>query len=166
METIENITVKQFIENYLIRDIALVKKDYPYFAFLLMAVGFEFLGKCQSEDDWNHQNPQYYFENGFQLTELAERYRDLDLYHNLRCGLVHSLLIKDRISLSDKGNDSLSDSIISCDEFYEHFKSACEKVLNGEVEIRKDLNSTFFPVSTINSSSVTGSTQTNIVAHR
>ena len=166
METIENITVKQFIENYLIRDIGDIKEKYPYFAFLLMSVGFEFLGKCLYDEEWNHQNLSGYFMDGFQLTGLAERYSDLDLYHNLRCGLAHSLLIKDGILLSDKENDHQSDSTISCDEFYEHFKRACEKVINGDVEIKKDLDSPFLGVSKINDSSVTGTTQTDVIVQK
>ena len=68
--------------------------------------------------------------------------------------------------MSDKENDHQSDSTISCGEFYELFKRACEKVINEEVEIKKDLDSTFFIVSKTNDSSVTGTTQTDVIVQK
>ena len=167
MEKTGNITVKQFIEDYLIRDIGDIKEKYPYFDFLLMSVGFEFLGKCLVERDWHVDNySKEDFCKGFETTGTEDKYNSLNLYRNLRCGLVHSLLIKDGILLSDKGNDHLLDSTISCGEFYELFKKACEKVINGEVEVKKDLYSTFFIVSKTNDSSVTGTTQTDVIVQK
>lgn len=45
MSTTEEKTVKEFIKEYLIDQIGEIKENYPYFAFLLMSVGIEFLGE-------------------------------------------------------------------------------------------------------------------------
>ena len=58
----ENVTVENFIQDYLIKQIGEVKACHPYFAFALIAIGIEFLGKCQnSYTDWNyykHSQPE------------------------------------------------------------------------------------------------------------
>lgn len=65
MNTTVNVSAREFIEDYLIKQINTIKQDNPYFAFLLMAVGIEFLGRCQSTNDWNNtQNSKTYFDDG------------------------------------------------------------------------------------------------------
>ena len=176
MSTTKDITVREFIKEYLIDQIGEIKEKYPYLAFLLMSVGIEFLGKCQSSDDWNanKSNSKQDFGKGLNIKPL-DVYKNLDLYKNLRCGLAHSLLTKGQLALSNKGEKSA----INCDEFYEKFKEACEQVINGKkdenkkiyingnIEIKKDLDDIFFTITQTQNatngtvSSVTSTTQIN-----
>lgn len=175
MSTTEEKSVKEFIKEYLIDQIGEIKENYPYFAFLLMSVGIEFLGKCQSSDDWNEPgNSRRDFDNGLEIKPLDE-YKHFDLYTNLRCGLAHALLTKGQLVLSDKGEKSA----INCDEFYKKFKKACEQVINstkdennkiyinGNIEIKKELNDIFITITPTQNatngtvSSVTSTTQSN-----
>ena len=171
-ETSKVITARDFISEYLIDQIGKIKDTYPYFAFLLMAVGIEFLGKCLNEpkDDWKGtKSPEVYFNDGLRLLDIYEDIKDLDLYHILRCGMVHSLLTDNSLKLSDKSGGEPS---ISCKDFYESFRKACQKVLEGRtdgIEIIKDLDAGFLNVDTTidedgSSVSTTGATSTHVVA--
>ena len=157
MKAVGDISVRQFIQEYLIDDIGEVVKKHPYFAFLLISVGIEFIGKCQNDHDWDDYkiiSPHDNFENGLKFKPL-KAYANKNLYQDLRNGLAHALLIKNNLNLSDKNaNNSLSS-----DEFYDRFKEACKLVLNAtkradgrtftsdNIEIKKDLDSTFFNIS-------------------
>lgn len=153
--TTENVTVREFIKKYLIDKIEDVKNSHPYFAFLLMAVGIEFLGKCQNEHDWDDHDkigPRTNFEKGLKIGALKKYANITDLYDNLRNGLAHSFLIKKGIKVSD--GDSVG--AINSHILYDDFKNACYEVLNAisgvdgilrtskGIEIKKDLDATFF----------------------
>lgn len=159
----KNITVKDFIEDYLIAKIGEIKDDQPYFAFVLMAIGIEFLGKCQNNvSDWNYYTkgqPKRDFNKGMKLAPL-KKYKSRNLYDSLRCGLAHSLSTKG-LALSDKKNKKS----ISCDEFYADFVAACNEVLSGRVPMPKKNLSDIFFVETISNdgSSTTGHSQSNQV---
>nr|MBQ5604218.1 hypothetical protein [Bacteroidales bacterium] len=158
MET-KDITVREFIKNYLIVQIGEIKNNHPYFAFLLMAVGIEFLGKCQNSYDWDDSKekikPYENFENGLQLGPLKKYANIKGLYDKLRNGLAHALLIKQGIKVS-QGD---SPNALNSDTFYADFKEACESVLNAKdngcgkimtadsIEIKKDLDATFFTIT-------------------
>lgn len=177
MET-SDVTVRYFIQKYLIGQIGLIKKDYPYFAFLLMAVGIEFLGKCQNEHDWDDYKliqPRENFNNGLNLDPL-KKYANLDLYDKLRNGLAHSLLIKQGINVSEGDYPNALNS----NTFYSDFEAACNLVLNAKddgsgkimttdgIEIKKNLDATFFTITVGTNKegelfSITATTQSNQV---
>ena len=158
MNTTVNVSVRQFIQEYLIDDIGNIVKTHPYFAFLLMAVGIEFLGKCQNSYDWDDYNsnigPRKNFNNGLKIGPL-KRYANMDLRDKLRNGLAHALLIKQGIKVA-QGD---SPNALNSDTFYADFKEACESVLNAKdngcgkimtadsIEIKKDLDATFFTIT-------------------
>ena len=124
-------TVQEFIEECLIADIGKLKSEYPYFAFLLLATGIEFLGKCQNNNaDWQTTGQsESDFNTGLSL--FPPKYQGMDLYNNLRCGLAHAFIPDKGLRLSDvKGQDN---TVLSCEEFYDDFKAACNKVLSGQV---------------------------------
>ena len=124
-------TVQEFIGECLIADIDKLKGEYPYFAFLLMATGIEFLGKCQNSiADWQTTGQgKSDFKKGLSL--FPPKYQGMDLYNNLRCGLAHAFIPDKGLRLSDvKGQDN---TVLSCEEFYDDFKAACNKVLSGQV---------------------------------
>ena len=152
-----NVSVRKFIQDYLIDQIGDIKNTNPYFAFLLMAVGIEFLGKCQNEHDWDDYKliqPRDNFNNGLKIGTL-KKYANKDFYDKLRNGLAHALLIKKGVKLSEgEYEDALNSNTL-----YQDFKIACNEVINaakGEdgilrtsegIEIKKDLDATFFYVS-------------------
>ena len=126
---IKDITIRQFIQDYLIVQIKNIKNNHPYFAFLIMAIGIQFLGKCQNDFDWDDYKdipPSDNFKKGLRITPL-QKYVSMDLYDKLRNGLAHALLIKQgvNVSLEDISN------AINCDTFYTDFKNACELVINA-----------------------------------
>lgn len=124
-------TVQEFIGECLIKDIGRLKDEYPYFAFLLMAAGIEFLGKCLNEHvEWQTQGQSRPdFDTGISL--FPPKYHGMDLYNNLRCGLAHAFIPDKGLRLSDvKGQDN---TVLSCEEFYDDFKAACNKVMSGQV---------------------------------
>lgn len=162
--TTKNVTVENFIKEYLIQQIGDIKDKQPYFAFTLMAIGIEFLGKCQNNNpNWNYyakRQPQKDFNKGMGLAPL-KKYKSYNLYHKLRCGLAHSLSTNGNLSLSNKNKNKTLNS----EEFYNAFAAACNEVLNGNVYMpKKKLSDTFFVVTTTDDgASITGSTpyQTN-----
>lgn len=151
-----DVTVRVFIKKYLIGQIKEIKNNHPYFAFLLMAVGIEFLGKCQNEHDWDDYKliqPRENFNNGLNLAPL-KKYANLDLYDKLRNGLAHSLLIKQGINVSE-GDCA---NALNSNTFYSDFEAACNLVLNAKddgsgkimtadgIEIKKNLDAKFFTI--------------------
>ena len=139
----KSIKVEDFINDYLITHIGEIKNNYPYFAFVLMSIGIEFLGKCQNTDfDWNkyrHAQPETDFNKGMELPSL-KKYKQLNLYRNLRCGLAHSLSTNGNLVLSDKSNTTT----LNCEEFYNAFVDACNEILSGKANMpTKKLTDTF-----------------------
>lgn len=164
MKSKKAVSVRQFINEYLIGHIGTIKDQQPYFAFVLMAIGIEFLGKCLNKySNWNYYSkgqPARDFKRGMQLTPL-KRYIKLDLYHKLRCGLAHSLLTDGGLTLSDESGVNA----ISCKQFFQDFEAACKEVLAMKNLPKKDLDLPFFTVTnTVNADgkivSVTGHTTT------
>lgn len=158
MET-KDITVREFIQNYLIDQIGDIKDRHPYFAFLLMAVGIEFLGRCQSTNAWNDRHkPSDYFNDGLAvppLCQYAKKYPDL--YRKLRCGLAHAYR-PDGIILSNK--EGVSD--ISCDDFYADFVAACRNILADKAPQKvRNLDEFFFAVTTTDDGTSSTATTTN-----
>ena len=159
MNTSVNVSARKFIEDYLIKQINTIKQDHPYFAFLLMAVGIEFLGRCQSPNAWNDpKNTKTYFNCGLAvppLCQYAKKYPDL--YHQLRCGLAHAYR-PDGIILSNKGG--VGD--INCDDFYADFVAACRNVLADKAPKKvRNLDELFFAVTTTDDGTSTTATTTN-----
>ena len=156
-----SITVKQFIEDYLIKEIGEIKDRHPYFAFLLMAIGIEFLGKCRNASlEWNQTGrAKKDFNLGIKL--FPQKYKTLDLYNKLRCGMAHSFAPQNGLQIS---NGSCRDSaFISCDDFYKDFTYACNKIVSEEIKMpNKKLNDTFLFVQDFGEISVSGSTINNV----
>lgn len=121
----EKLTVKDFIEEYLIKQIGEIKKGYPYFAIILMSLGLEFLGKIRRGNDFNTKGTSSEDFNAGK--ELMTTYKDCkDLYENLRCGFAHSM----RMNNLTISNIQLEDNTdIDVETFYKEFVKACEQVI-------------------------------------
>ena len=159
MNTTVNVSARKFIEDYLIKQINTIKQDHPYFAFLLMSVGIEFLGRCQSTNAWNDRHkPSDYFDDGFAVPPLCQYTKKYpDLYHQLRCGLAHAYR-PDGIILSNEGGAG----DISCDDFYADFVAACKNVLDDKAPQKvRNLDEFFFAVTTTDDGTSSTATTTN-----
>lgn len=146
-------TVNVFINKYFIEEIGSLVEKRPFVSFVLMAIGIEFLGKCLNTNDWDDKSERSgkTFDYAIQLFDSLKKYQAIpDLYHNLRCGLAHRLMVKGNIILTpDQNNLTGPDFTIGCKEFYDDFKQACldaidnkngmiKKNLNEEYDIEKD----------------------------
>lgn len=110
----------EFIENSLIVEIGRIKDDYPYWAFLLMSVGIEFLGRILNKrSDEDSGKSKYDFCYAIHNIKALKEYRDYtstphmdpngqpfydspskflfksapekDFYIQLRCAFAHNL---------------------------------------------------------------------------
>ena len=154
--TTEIVTVEGFINNYLIKRIGEIKKDNPYFAFLLMAVGIEFLGQClNDETEFNKGKSRNNFGLGLTVYPLNKSEYS-NLYEDMRCGLAHSLQTKNGLCMSN----TKCKGTIDCETFYVDFEAACKEILSGKVTMpKKKLSDTFFVVTTNDDgTSTTGNT--------
>lgn len=154
--------VESFIKEYLIKQIGEVKETHPYFAFLLMAAGIEFLGKCQNSlTDWQITQP-YGADFAKGLSLFPPKYQNMDLYRKLRCGMAHAFVPDNGLYLADeKGQDS---TVLYCDEFYNDFKDACNKILSGKVPMpKKKLTDSFMTVKDDGNNRFSGETSQTIV---
>ena len=131
---------KEFIEEYLIKQIRqIIDENHPYLAFVLMASGIEFLGKCLNPNsNWDHSNSGPDIDNA--VKQLMPRYKKLNLRNELRNGLLHMLRPKTKLALEYKGHNQnakhldkyLPDTkriILEVTEFYEDFKNACHEII-------------------------------------
>ena len=138
------ISAKEYIQNVLIAEIGLLKKDHPYFAFFLIAAGIEFLGKAILNIPWHDKhNPPYAFKTAINKLPGLRLYTPIDsiLYKDLRCGLLHANLPGKEILLGSGASvESLNERPIQLfiENFYENFVEACncviKKIDNGDIK--------------------------------
>lgn len=194
MET-KTISVENYINEVLLQDINDVKQEKPYLAFLLIAAGIEFLGKCLSKSkDW-HSNgtSQKDFETAICKLKAFQKYRKytrglkrknaknhkmhlinppISLYKSLRCGLLHAMLPGENIHLSNgQGVHNEIDGHLTLylDTFYDDFSAACNELLEKN-KIGKNLKEHFFTIGYYNKDgnqyAVTGETIDDISMYR
>jgi len=158
---------KEFIQKELIDGIGKIVDDCPYIAFFAMAAGIEFLGKCQCvQDRWNlNGNSENYFNKGLEL--FPTHYQNIDLFHSLRCGLLHCCLPENQIALSCEGNSFRKEiiygeerTIIECNQMYNDFCNACKSIIDDNTAFVQKTEQPFY---TIVDNSTTASTQTYLV---
>lgn len=155
-----NKSAKEFIQEYLIDKIGKLKDTEPYIAFLMMSIGIEFLGKClNKKKKWDAENrSKKDFNLAIRSLESLKKYQSWDLYNKLRCGLAHTMMVKSGLKIKDKGTST--STCVSCEEFYNDFKTACEEVMN-KPRLTKNLDADYFVETEQGDASITGSTATN-----
>ncbi|MCC6413616.1 MAG: hypothetical protein IT270_18310 [Saprospiraceae bacterium] len=150
---------KAFIEAVYINDLGkLVASDSPYLAFIVMAAGIEFLGRCISQKiSWGKTGVSgEMFKIALENLESFKQYKDINkkisLYNAFRCGLLHTSKTNANISLSSKNemphlvehNGRLN---FHCETFFNDFKAACEEVIAMDFYNPEDkMNVGFLPV--------------------
>ena len=145
---------KEFIQKTLINGIGELVPKQAYFAFALIAVGIEFLGKCLDTEnqDWNKSGmSKIHFELVINKLNSFERYRKYlekySIWNSYRNGFAHSFVPKAPISLSS-GEERIHLDVYNrcglewlnfkCEDFYEDFKNACFEVINMNFENHVD----------------------------
>lgn len=134
---------KEFIKQVFIKEVGELIDDHPYISFMVMGAGLEFLGKAIDSNlaDWETGKSRKTFDHAVKTLNALSTYRPYlaktssDLYGSLRCGLLHGAKPKKKITLSSKnekghlttGQNNLN---LRCEEFYAHFKAACEEVIS------------------------------------
>lgn len=163
-----HMTAKEFIKNELIEGIGGIIDTHPFIAFMAMSAGIEFLGKCLDVDkEWDDRNPQSNFNNAIGSLFPPE-YQNFDLYHALRCGMLHSCIPESSIALSNN-HDSFETititgevrTVISCKKLYTDFSKACDNVIKDN-RLDKKTNTEFYQVLDSDKESTTASTYTYI----
>lgn len=153
--------VSVFIKNYFIEEIGSLVENHPFVALTLMSIGVEFLGKCLNPNPWNDPNERSgsTFNSAVNNFESLNKYSVVtDLYHNLRCGLAHRLMVQGQIILRPDKNDLTGPTFtIGCKDFYTDFKQACLDAINNKNGlIKKNLCEEY----DIEIGDITGTTQT------
>lgn len=134
----ERVNQKAIIQD-LMRQMEDIVDNHPFFSWSLMLAGVELLGTClDKENDFFTENKSSArFSNAIDKLFPAEykQYKKR-LYKELRCGVNHYTFPKPTIVLSERayGKEHLSFSeqgylVLVAEDFFEHFKQACEKVI-------------------------------------
>lgn len=137
--------VSDFVYKYFIEEIGSLVEEHPFVAFTLMSIGIESLGKCLNANKWNDRKEKSVdtFNDAIKSYATLTKYAIIpDLYHNLRCGLAHRLMVQGHIILGpDKNNLTGSEYIIGCMEFYADFRQACLDAINNKSKmVKKNLS--------------------------
>ena len=156
----KTISAKEFIKSYFIDGVYNLTTSSPYFAFIIMGIGIEFLGKCLDNalDNWVEPNrSKTDFEKAINDIPPLQKYIPyLDpngyfLYRAYRCGLAHSAVPNHQITLSSKtelghlieNNNRLN---LKIEDFYEDFKAACEFVIALTEDMDNKINKPFLEI--------------------
>ena len=155
------LNTKDFIKQVLISEIDLLKNNHPYLAFMIIANGIEFLGKCLDSKlkDWNKSGrSRDDFELAIEEIPSLKKYMFLigkgnkfDLYGALRCGLTHSIAPKFPITLSSKLEmknlvEHQGRINLRVEDFYDDFREGCEFVINKTFPLGDKVESAFLSV--------------------
>jgi hypothetical protein len=122
---------REYIDTFLINGIGRLVDEHPFQAFILMATGIEFLGKCLNEGEWDTSNQSRDdFNAALDKLDSLGKYKEIEnLYNKLRCGLAHLGIPKTGLTLCpDKNNLEANPILLGCKEFYEDFKAACTEI--------------------------------------
>ncbi len=137
MKTLEEVGNSFFSSN-----VKHLVEEEPYWSFVLQSAMIEFMGKCYSiakrldsrsrvEDMQEGGHSKNDFGKMIQNSEALKGYQALnnndELYHNLRCGMLHALLPKEGIQLAPEKND-LQNKIIGADDLYNDLQKAWENI--------------------------------------
>lgn len=117
-------------------------KSQPYWAFIPMTAFIEFMGKCLNNRLESKKNTSTKdFEDAMKCSKLGlkkylgkeegEDNYPIDLYHWLRCGMVHSLMPSGKIKLAPEEND-LDNCVIGAANLYGDIKKAWEELKKAD----------------------------------
>lgn len=145
-------TITEFIRGVLITEIGDIVDRHKYLSFGVISQGIELLGACLDEHEFDCRKygisserfnlalkelfPEKYHEFGFSAD------RQKSLYSNLRCGLLHNLVPKRGIGLTEEkstpahlhlnigtSEDGNRRYLLVAEELFRDFVNACEKMI-------------------------------------
>ncbi len=147
---------KEFIQHILINELNDIVERHAYLSFTLIAIGIEFIGKCNLTEcqDWNRIKPDKAFKKGLEmLIAVDKRYELIDLKNELRNGLAHTLLPKSKIALSEVKNGALQfeksqkgKTILVAEIFYRDFVRICLTTIRTDFPENDKMNKPFIYV--------------------
>ena len=148
----KEVSVRQYIEEYIMRSVEeLVDRDQYLPAFLMISCGIEFLGKCIGSRPFRDRGYKgNNFKNALAGFSSLNKYKinsSVDIYKNLRCGIVHSLLPDNRIMLVEENNNL--PNVIGLKNLKDDFITACNDLLTDVCHMggNKTLNDTICYIS-------------------
>lgn len=144
---------KEFIKQVLIKEVGKIQKQHAYIRFVLIAIGIEFLGKCNDYrlKTW-HPVKSNHFVRGIKLMPKKYHKYDIKLRDLLRNGMAHSFAPKPGLGLSEEKwnviNLTIKNGILNLkiEDFYNDFEKACKKVLNKNYPNQDKMNIDFLKV--------------------
>lgn len=105
-------------------------KRYPYQSFVVMSAALEFLGKCYERNP-NFQESGHSkttCENVINALPSLQEYKCYsDLYHTLRCGMLHAFTPNGIVLTRGDGNDAKK-NMIGARKFCEDLRKAWEEL--------------------------------------
>ena len=139
----EDYSVKRFIQDILIDEVGKqVENGFSLFSFVIIGQGIETLGSFFDDKPFDHPGQsRIRFLKGMSLFDSKYKNIETVLYSDLRCGLAHQLIPKNRITLGsskDKEHQNrlhlFEDEKTKCfflivDTFYDDFVQACNLVI-------------------------------------
>lgn len=158
-----NITPKQFVKEVLIDEIGEIIKKHPYLSFTLITSGIEFLGICVDKSSrWSDQGKsrKHFYDCIDKLFPKKYQAIKVQLYKDLRCGLMHSQL-PGNFKLTELKNDPIgvlkyedhlvkNQYILVVDYFYFDFVQACQKVIANTYDPTDKINFPFMQIGPLN----------------
>ena len=109
-------TLEEFIKNTVIDEIGLMvsTKKLKYLSFFVMSSAIEFLGACIDNKDFYYSSPSrssLRFKKAIDEIHAFSKYRGfvgpesrINLYPELRCGLIHAALPKSMLELTEQAD--------------------------------------------------------------
>lgn len=157
MCNIDHYTLQEFIDN-LLEDTESVVDSKPYLAFMILSVIIELLGLCKNGLKLVNGKHADTYSAAISSYKSLAKYNDslLDLYHGLRCGMLHVGMPQKDLKLCRNHND-LDNKVIGCHDLYDDVQSAWADIKEQHVD---DIGKEVLLVEDNDGDSVTGATCT------
>ena len=122
--------IRQVGDSIFDKRISQLAKRYPYQSFVVMSAALEFLGKCYARNP-NFQESGHSrtaCENVINALPSLQEYRNYsDLYHTLRCGMLHAFT-PDGIVLTRGDRNDATKNVIGAKKICEDLRKAWEEL--------------------------------------
>lgn len=114
--------LKPYFDKWIVKEIRFLLERQPLFAFVVMSCAIDYLSSFMAGGRTNGGIYKKFIVDYFP----GEKYNSIDIYHCLRCGLVHMFTINDRKYVLTSGRSDLhltvnenSQKILNAENFYE-----------------------------------------------
>lgn len=122
-------SIRQIGDSIFDKRMSYIARKFPYQSFVVMSAALEFLGKCYSKRS-NFQESRHSKDDCNLVIKTLIAFKDYskynDLYHDLRCGMLHAFT-PDGIILT-KGINDIKNNKIGARQFCEDLRKAWEEL--------------------------------------